>query len=491
MLPLAFALGCSSAESEPAPQSHPAPTLDASSCKVPPAPILAGAKSHVVGDGTKASCTVSALRNALESGGNVSFSCGTEALTLSVTEPLLVPDATSLDGGGKVTLDGAGKSRILQTASQSSVLLKGLTFQNGHSKQLAGKPDADGSGGAIHRGWQGKLYISDCHFNKNVADGEAGFGGGAIATSSSGWMTLVNSTFSSNTAPLGGAVYSLLSELTIVNCHFEKNLADGDSGGAVFTDGAYVPPKAEHGSFGGLISLCGSQFVDNQATKSAGAGFLYTYGIDQLSVNRCEFRGNSVTSKDPGLGGAMRIDAEAFVSNSLFADNRTAGQGAAVWMGRGPAVFENVTFYANHATLWGGAVSYGDQSVTLNNCTLASNLADAGSDTLFGNADTLTANNSLFYQNGAKASPNRHCRNALQGSHNLAYPADDKDACGPGVSHANPLLAAALSDGGGSTQTLALDAKSPAIGAGTNCSSTDQRGKPRDPNKCTLGALEP
>jgi predicted outer membrane repeat protein len=275
-----------------------------------------------------------------------------------------------------------------------------------------------------------------------------------------------------------------------VDSHFEGNQATNGDGGAIFTDGAFVPAKAEPGSFGGRISLCGATFSNNRATASAAAGFLFAYGIDQLAINRCEFRGNTVSSKEPGLGGALRIDAEAFVSNSLFVDNQTAGQGGALWIGRGPAVFENVTFYANNATLWGGAISYGNQPVTLNNCTLARNTAGESSDGLFGQEGALTAHNTLLVENGAEPSATRHCRVALQGDHNLVYPSAKDDACGTGVLVGDPLVASNLADNGGKTQTLSLESGSAALDAGTACPATDQRGEIRMPTRCDLGAYE-
>ena len=93
--------------------------------------------------------------------------------------------------------------------------------------------------------------------------------------------------------------------------------------------------------------------VERMTCSQEHAAFLYAYGQDQLIINRSEFRNNRVTTSDPGLGGAIRIDAVAFVYNTLFAQNDCAGQGGALWMGRGPALFENVTFFANHAAKWG------------------------------------------------------------------------------------------------------------------------------------------
>jgi predicted outer membrane repeat protein len=447
---------------------------------------------QIVGQGTSTSCTVNAFRDALAKGGRISFNCGTEMVTLMIDETLTVIDDTAVNGGGLITLDGGGSTRILVTEAHSNVLLEGLTFTHGHSRSSENSTTASGSGGAVQRGWQSHLYLRNDDFIENKADGNQGFGGGALATDSSGWTTVVDCRFIGNEAPLGGAIHSLLSDLTIVNSRFERNLATGSDGGAIFTDGAYTPPNSEHGRAGGTIHLCGTTFDNNEAKASAGAGFLYAYGTDRLTINRCEFRGNSVSTADPGLGGAIRIDADTYLSNCLFTDNSTEGQGGAAWFGRGPIHFENVTFYANHATLWGGAISYSGVSTTLTNCTFVKNSAGENCGALFGDEGIITSVNSLYVNNSSESAGYATCRHPLKGTHNLVWPAANDDACGSSAAfiHEDPQIADQLNDEGGATNTLALGPSSPALDVGTHCPTTDQRGTPRDPDRCDLGAYE-
>lgn len=472
------------------------PVVEASRCELPAPPDLGPLAEITVGDGTPASCTEAALRAALAMGGSVGFACGDEPVVIAVSAPLHVQDGTRVHGDGRVVLDGGGNVRILETANTSKVILEGLTFQHGRSRKQDGVERADGSGGAIWRGWQSDLYVKDCLFKDNVADGDDGFTGGAIFAGSAGWLTIVGSTFTGNRAPSGGATHTVLSDLTVVDSVFTGNEATRGDGGAIYTDGGYVPAGGENGAHGGKITLCGVRFTDNVATASAAAGFLYAYGEDQLSVNRCEFRDNRVTTAEPGLGGALRIDAIAFVNNTLFAENTSAGQGGALWIGRGPVTFENVTFFANHATLWGGAISYDRHAITLDSCTLAYNTAGEGSDGLFGGDEaTPQVHNSIFFANGEdSAGDGRHCRHPIAASTTIVFPATDGDVCGAagdgGILHADPRLATALADNGGFTMTLSLGDGSPALGAGTDCPATDQRGEPRDPSGCDLGAVE-
>jgi hypothetical protein len=64
-----------------------------------------------VGNGTAASCTQTALVNAVTSaasygGGSVRFRCGPGPVMIVLTATLTVPHNTTLDGGGVITLVG-------------------------------------------------------------------------------------------------------------------------------------------------------------------------------------------------------------------------------------------------------------------------------------------------------------------------------------------------------------------------------------------------
>ena len=73
---------------------------------------------------------------------------------------------------------------------------------------------------------------------------------------------------------------------------------------------------------------------------------------------------------------------------------------------------------------------------------------------------------------------------------NLQFGGSVAQSCGAGIPELNPLLAP-LADNGGFSQTLALNAGSPAIDAGSGCPAADQRGvaRPIGP-ACDIGAHE-
>src|SRR5262249_37037743 len=86
-------------------------------------PGIAAARSGaiIVGDGTPASGTETASRQALavasaSGGGTIHFKCGTLPITITLTEPaatradalIVLPDETTINGGGTITLRGMG-----------------------------------------------------------------------------------------------------------------------------------------------------------------------------------------------------------------------------------------------------------------------------------------------------------------------------------------------------------------------------------------------
>src|SRR5690242_14356305 len=88
-------------------------------CAAPP-PVKVPVPSAVVGAGAADTCTESALRAAVAAGGHVTFDCGGTGATIPVTHEISVTRTTVIDGGGKVTLDGGGKNRILVSQAVSS-----------------------------------------------------------------------------------------------------------------------------------------------------------------------------------------------------------------------------------------------------------------------------------------------------------------------------------------------------------------------------------
>src|SRR5207247_7744206 len=87
------------------------------SCLLLMLPRTAHASVIVVGDGMPASCTASALKDALAAAATppdytvIRFDCGDEPLTITMRPGprLVIPDRTTVDGGDRITIfDGEG-----------------------------------------------------------------------------------------------------------------------------------------------------------------------------------------------------------------------------------------------------------------------------------------------------------------------------------------------------------------------------------------------
>src|SRR6478752_2032926 len=260
----------------------------------------------VIGTGTPGSCTGDAFVAAVAAGGIITFDCGPDpvTITLSSTAKVFNDKGTKLviDGGNKVSLSGGGKVRILymSTCDKAQVyppgagdcntnpgvqlIVQNLTFVDGSAK---GIPEGDGNGaggGAIHA-QGGSLKVVNCRFFNNVCDDlGSDLGGGAIrkldylVASGAGparpvWI--VNSTFGGkaglgNSCANGGALSSIGVSWNIINSLFSDNHAvgmgandgDGGNGGAIYNDGNEI-----------VLDIRGSLLESNSANEGGSAVF--------------------------------------------------------------------------------------------------------------------------------------------------------------------------------------------------------------------------
>ncbi|MGB5219906.1 MAG: hypothetical protein WBN60_02685, partial [Polyangiales bacterium] len=148
----------------------------------------------VIGDGTATSCTADAFIDAVARGGVITFNCGPEPVIITLDRTAKVfndqnPDIV-IDGGGKVTLSGGGRVRILYmntcdpdqvwTTSHCNdqdhprLTVQNLTFVDGNAKS-----EEEGGGAIFVRGGRFKV-VSSRFFNNVCQDVGPDVGGGAI-----------------------------------------------------------------------------------------------------------------------------------------------------------------------------------------------------------------------------------------------------------------------------------------------------------------------
>jgi hypothetical protein len=509
------------------------------------------AASKVVGTGTPESCTEAALVNALKSPGYITFNCGSGTKTILINNQITLIGDYTIDGGGKIILDGQGITRIFLArgygdTSVSIITLQNMTLQNGYVDWINdGDRQYNGRGAALEALMYTKSYIDNVKFinNQSMSDDEACAGGGAIWSAEYSTLRISNSEFKNNFARNGGAINMLFTDMSIYNTTFENNQAihtahindpsvdpDGcGGGGAIYIDGARS--TANGGT--GTISISKSVFKNNTTNQHGGAIVSFLYGNDKMEISNSKFDGNSAvffssekSDMTGGTGGAVwhggspNYTGKLFVSNSTFTNNHADYIAGGLWAFT-PIALTNVTIANNSAYnnrgyvdspndpnegiykngLGGGFVT-GDGS-SLTNVTIANNEAwyTGGGVSIIGvnTSKTTTMVNTIIANNTLRTTGNkeyrRNCNISMvdQGG-NFQYPGKTSAAtdlnCSTSISIQDPKLES-VADNGGPLPTVALRSGSPAIDAAVQsaCPDRDQRGYLRS-GACDSGSYE-
>lgn len=271
------------------------------SCSVPAEAGLADVSTPttVVGTGSAESCTSAAVVAAVAGGGVITFDCGPDPVTITLEETARIFNDTGpeivIDGGGLVSLSGAGQRRILymNTCDEEQnwttpncddqdhprLTLQNITFVDGNSRA---ETEYDGGGAVWVRG--GRVRVVNARFFNNVcADTGPDVGGAGLRVFSQHDgqpVYVVNTTFGGaegfgNTCSNGGGLSSIGVSWTIINSLLSHNRAIGNggnpaqsgtpgggSGGAIYNDGNTM-----------TLSLCGTRIEHNEVVQHGNAIF--------------------------------------------------------------------------------------------------------------------------------------------------------------------------------------------------------------------------
>jgi hypothetical protein len=486
------ACGGGSSSSDDAPPDDGSVTGDVATpearCSAP-ALYDVSAPTATIGNGTPASCTGAEIQAAATAGGTIIFNCGAAPITIPIAQTITFANETVIDGGGLVTLDGGGTTRIFYldsnyNATTPRLVVQRLSFRGGQGP--TGGADTAQGGGAIYRDG-GSLTVIDSAFDGNRAPSPGqDIAGGAIYGFGGGDIIVVGSTFTNNTASDGGAIGSLNGDLTVINSTFAGNAAtgtggnpgNGGCGGAIYMDG-----RDE------ATNLCGITIANSTAGAIGGAFFRVSNDhTGSFAMDRSTVDGNRVTASGSGNAGGLYLEGLTLnITNSTISRNQAHFNGG-IWINACTVQITNVTIAENTATgSNGGGVWLGNGPTgTILNTTIANNRSTAPGQVaggIFG--DGLTLVNTIVANNTAMYTPTCSQRRT-GGSGNLQWPSGSLCTDAPLI--ADPMLGA-LADNGGDTETLAPAAGSPARALGTGCPPTDQRGTMRT-EPCTAGAVE-
>ncbi|MGB1253167.1 MAG: choice-of-anchor Q domain-containing protein [Candidatus Promineifilaceae bacterium] len=476
-----------------------------------------------VGDGTAASCTEAAFAQALALGGVVRFDCGSQPVTIPLTQRHMMLIDTTIDGGNLITLDGQHATALLGSEERLSIELHNLTLINGHSHE---------EGAGINVGYWNAFSVHNVTFSHHtsLADHKVCDGGGAIFIGGGGVTTIENSSFYDNAAMNGGAINNLRTKLTILDSVFEGNealhsaefntLGDCGGGGALYFDGTRKP---EDGG-ADLVILRNLQFIDNLTNNVGGAIFLAVRTNERVLIEDVLFKGNRAiqgpATFDTSKGGALWIGQgvggqtgyQIDLNRVSFIDNHSEFQGGALWT-RSPAKLTNVTFFGNTAIdhritdpdNWragiGGAITAADQAVvSLQHTSVVSNTAGFVGGGINGDnfilMNSLIANNAGLWWRGLQQNCTQHPQNWGGNLQYLLNQPENKllwnSNCGDSIVVADPKVGTPVQFSDvGITIPLQADSGAIDIGAASKCLSVDQRGVPRPSGgACDSGAYE-
>lgn len=225
-----------------------------------------------------------------------------------------------------------------------------------------------------------------------------------------------------------------------------------------------------------------------------------------LEIYRCDISYNIGINYSGGVDMGFYGDYYGIIEDCLISNNSTNGDGGGIAIYQGPCTIKNSTIVSNTCSgPQGGGGVRASYTTDIINCTVTGNTANGspygGGGVVFMSAYTYNIKNSIIYGNtcatGADLYRIADFGNTTINAYNSiigvagASSGDAINGTSSNVSSSDPLLSA-LADNGGSTQTCALQAGSPAIGAGMtgdDIPTTDQRGETRSDPPC-IGAYD-
>jgi hypothetical protein len=351
-------------------------------------------------------------------------------------------------------------------------------------------------GGGVFSNTETDLQITDSTVEDNIAQGGTGsapgvepglaLGGGVYIFNATGAETsqLTGDTISGNQAIAGAAAAGVAGG------------GDGGEGGFAIGGGVDVDFQAAAGTaaaVGGPVVISNSTISGNISQGGAG-GAAGSGG------------GGTVGDGGVGVGGGINSNAPGsdFLNDTIYGNTAVGGAGNTIVTSGIP----------NPDGAFGGGLDDESTAVYIASVTVTANSAQAGAPsagatagTAFGggidndgNADTsLTLQNSLVAANTAPNGPD-FLGAAVSTDDNLigdgtgssGFSASNGDQVGTTISPINAKLGP-FQNNGGSTDTVALLAGSPALGAGDPAvaTATDQRGLPRVvAGETDIGAFE-
>ena len=457
---------------------------------------------------------------------HVTAPSGANPSTVDVSRSVLVDNTANAEGGGLW-------NDVLGTLSVTDSLVDSNTASGAGADQ--------GGGGIFNNG--GAVTLVNATVSGNMANGVAGSGGGYL--NDGGTLTMSDGSLTGNTSVRAGGGFEATAQNRASTATFSDvdvianstGNSPGNGGGLHVTDTVAVATASS-------LTINGGAVLGNTANQEGGG--LWNDGGGTMNIAGARIMGNTALSANAGAdaqggGGIFNNGGGVTLTNATVEDNGATGPlgnddggGGLFNDGRinpGTVTVVNSTLTGNHALSGvgrgGGALNLGDGDTTATllatNVTAAGNSARAGGGlaNLTNGVATLThstlSGNSASDGGGVANLATATLRNSILagsiggdaasgsalGFSGVNVVGDGSAGCAaPACLAVDPLLdAAGPRSNGGPTETIALQAGSPAVDAAFQAicdeaspqgpGGTDQRGQPRPSGPaCDIGAFE-
>jgi CSLREA domain-containing protein len=365
-------------------------------------------------------------------------------------------------GAYLLTISGDNRSRVFAVGPASSLTIVGATITGGNGVGAS----SSGFGGAVYNslGW---LAIVDSVVSGNSAT----YGGGVYSgeINNNGRLRIINSTLRGNSSTSdGGGLFVTGTDAEIQNSIVSGNVSSG-GGGGIYTSG----PVA--------VTVRFSSVLQNGATRDGG-------GIG-ISSGRFSVVSTGISQNTAGGSGGGIFNGNVLnINGSLVNGNTCQFRGGGISNETSAQLSSlNTTVSGNNSATHGGGIYNGDTSTaSINHNTIAYNSADIiGGGVFIGNFSSASARNSIFANNRATVqSPDLEGTLNSQG-YNLIGSTSGATVTGTttgNILNVDPQLDPILRTNSGAVKSHALRPTSPAIDKGGPSNpelATDQRGKSR------------
>lgn len=312
--------------------------------------------------------------------GNTSASYGgaiVNAGEISSISGKFTNNQAKIAGGAIVTSDVRNETLTLNANLKE---IKNSIFENNKAT------DKSGGGGAImNNQFTNTLTINSSSFNSNSAnDGGAIFNTGSLAVS--------NSTFTNNTAQRTGGAIANVSDteqkvnanLTVQNSNFYNNQSDM-AGGAIYTDSTLTVKKSDFYNNRTNKTVSAENSKGNEESSGLGGGAISSV-MGDLNIEEASFTNNETN----GNGGAIySLIGNQNIKNSDFTGNKAEQDGGAIYAlsldnSKETTTITDSNFINNTAVKNGGAISLENTQASIiaknKDVTFSGNTAEKGND---------------------------------------------------------------------------------------------------------------